>query len=125
LEGIAPEALLSNPVFPLSRAADRIGGVIVLKSHVTWIMGTGQNLRVFDGMNAALATAGSGDVLAGLVGGFLASGLESPIDAASGAVIAHALAGRRARKKFGWFDAFGLAAEAAVLLGDDHDATRY
>ncbi|MFD0410590.1 NAD(P)H-hydrate dehydratase, partial [Kitasatospora sp. NPDC127116] len=42
-----------------------------------------------------LATAGSGDVLAGLAGSLLAAGL-APLDAASAAAYLHGLAGREA-----------------------------
>jgi NAD(P)H-hydrate repair Nnr-like enzyme with NAD(P)H-hydrate dehydratase domain len=48
--------------------------------------------------SAALATAGSGDVLAGLIGGLLAAGLR-PLDAASVGAYLHGLAGRIARGK--------------------------
>jgi NAD(P)H-hydrate repair Nnr-like enzyme with NAD(P)H-hydrate dehydratase domain len=42
-----------------------------------------------------LATAGSGDVLAGLAGALLAAGLEPP-EAGATAVVVHGLAGERA-----------------------------
>ena len=41
----------------------------------------------------SLATAGTGDVLTGIVGAFLAKGLD-PVDAAAAAAIAHGLAAR-------------------------------
>ena len=43
----------------------------------------------------ALATAGTGDVLSGVLGAFLARGM-APFEAACAAVFAHAEAGRRA-----------------------------
>jgi len=48
----------------------------------------------------SLATAGTGDVLTGVVAAFLAKGLE-PTHAAAAAVVAHALAARRADRGAG------------------------
>lgn len=50
--------------------------------------------------NAAMATAGTGDVLAGLIGALLAQGL-SPLQAAQGGVYLHGLAGDRVCVRLG------------------------
>ena len=58
--------------------------------------------------NPALATAGTGDVLAGTVGGLLAQGMP-PFDAASAAVYLHSRAGFLVSDKLG---------DAGLLAGD-------
>ncbi len=50
--------------------------------------------------NAAMATAGTGDVLAGMITGLLAQGIP-PFDAASAAVYLHAVAGERVSAEIG------------------------
>ncbi|WP_089944592.1 NAD(P)H-hydrate dehydratase [Candidatus Entotheonella palauensis] len=60
--------------------------VIYTPDRHRWINCTG---------NAAMATAGTGDVLAGLIGALLAQGL-SPLQAAQGGVYLHGLAGDQA-----------------------------
>jgi NAD(P)H-hydrate epimerase len=64
---------------------------LVLKGPFTAI-GAGGHVWVHAGPNPALATAGTGDVLTGLIGGLLAQGM-SPADAARLGVWAHGRAG--------------------------------
>jgi NAD(P)H-hydrate epimerase len=127
LSGLSASAALANPPSVLPPLAASWNAVIVLKSHVTWIAAPDGRLAVWDGLEPGLATAGSGDVLAGLAGAFLASlaassrggniGAEAAYRAARAAVIAHGLSGRRARARSGWFQADAIATEAALLLG--------
>lgn len=93
--------------------AAALGAVVILKNSLTWIGDPAGTLAVWDGRNPAMATAGSGDVLAGLVGGLLARGAD-PFDAARAAVIVHGLAGRAA-VRCGFFEAEALLAPAAAL----------
>jgi NAD(P)H-hydrate epimerase len=65
--------------------------VVVLKGPHTAVAEPGRPTHLFAQANPALATAGSGDVLAGLIGGLLAQGLGSG-DAARLGVVAHAQA---------------------------------
>lgn len=78
------------------RAADRFGAIVVLKSADTVIAAPGETdcLHYRSGV-AGLGTAGSGDVLAGLIGGLLARGAP-PREAAAWGVWLHGEAGRRA-----------------------------
>lgn len=70
--------------------------VVVLKGAGTVIAQSGRSLINTSG-TPALATAGSGDVLAGLLGGLLAQGL-APFDAAALAVYLHGRAGELAEQ---------------------------
>ena len=79
--------------FELARAwSDKFSGVLVLKGANTLIAQAGI-IYVCDKGSAALAKSGSGDVLAGLIGGLLAQGY-SPLQASICGVLAHALAAR-------------------------------
>lgn len=79
--------------FELARAwSDKFSGVLVLKGANTLIAQAGI-IYVCDKGSAALAKGGSGDVLAGLIGGLLAQGYP-PLQASICGVLAHALAAR-------------------------------
>lgn len=89
------DAHLSGPDLVAALAA-RTGATVLLKGAITLIApGGGGPLRSQDDATAQLATAGTGDVLAGVLGTFLAAGLEGP-DAAALAAILHGRAGRLA-----------------------------
>ena len=74
--------------------------VIVLKGHHTAVVRPDGKVCFNPTGTAALATAGTGDVLTGLIGGFMAQGI-SPELAASAGVFVHGLAGRIAENTHG------------------------
>jgi ADP-dependent NAD(P)H-hydrate dehydratase len=92
LWGCSRDDVCADPLGMSQTVARALGATIVLKGAVTFIASpTGQVFRNVAG-NVGLATAGSGDVLAGLVAGLLARGAE-PMQAAVWAVYLHARAG--------------------------------
>ncbi len=80
-------------------AAVQAGAVVVLKGDDT-IVTDGSRVAVNALPAPALATAGSGDVLSGMIAALLARGLE-PFAAACAAVVAHARAGCDAADRVG------------------------
>ena len=86
-----------------SRAAVAWGQVVVLKGARTVIAGGEPDpgaVAVAPYENPALATAGTGDVLAGTIGALLAQGCP-PVDAARAGVYLHGAAGEVARERYG------------------------
>jgi len=79
------------------RAAADLGATILLKGESTVISSPQGAVTVDMSGTAWLATAGSGDVLSGLAGSLLATGLSAPQAAAAGAFL-HGLAGRLASR---------------------------
>ena len=80
-------------------AARAAAAVVVLKGDDT-IVTDGERVAVNALPAPALATAGTGDVLSGVLAALLARGLE-PFAAACAAVLAHARAGREAARRIG------------------------
>ncbi len=76
-----------------ARGAERYDAVVLLKGADTIVRSPGGRTVVCDTGPPSLATAGTGDVLTGVLGAFLAKGLEAT-DAAVAAAIAHGLAAR-------------------------------
>ena len=78
-------------------AAHRWNAVVLLKGSTTLVVTPDGQVRANPTGTPALATAGSGDVLAGLTGALLGGGL-APIDAASVAAYVHGVAGQLATR---------------------------
>ena len=76
-------------------AADRFGATVLLKGPHTLIASPGgDHVLQYEGPGPGMATGGSGDVLAGIIGALLARGADARTAAAWG-VWAHGEAGRR------------------------------
>lgn len=90
-ERVFPGLLTQGREAAALEAAAQAGCHIVLKGAETVIAAPDGRSRVNANGSPWLATAGSGDVLAGLIGGLVAQGMES-FDAASGAVWMHGAA---------------------------------
>ena len=82
MTGVPREEIEAAPLQHARAAADRFGAVVLLKGPHTLVAEPGGRVRVTTTGVPWLATAGAGDVLAGLVGALLAAGL-GPLDAAS------------------------------------------
>jgi NAD(P)H-hydrate epimerase len=95
------------------QAARKFGCTVILKGAHSVVAAPDGRVRLSPFANPLLATAGTGDVLAGMVGGYLAQGLE-PFDAAAVGVYLHAAAGEALREQYG--DAGLLASELAARL---------
>ncbi len=82
------------------RAVDRYGCVVLLKGPGTLVAAPGEGVLVCDAGTPALATAGTGDVLTGVIASFLAKGMDARLAAAAGAV-AHGRAAELAPHQVG------------------------
>jgi ADP-dependent NAD(P)H-hydrate dehydratase / NAD(P)H-hydrate epimerase len=87
-------AVSAAPLAHARRLADLTNSTVLLKGSTTLVVPPSPGLPVRSQADAPswLASAGSGDVLAGLAGTLLASGL-SPLDVGSVAALVHGLAG--------------------------------
>lgn len=101
-------------LFYAREAAARADAVVVLKGDDTLVVAPDGRVAVSPGGVPGLATAGTGDVLAGIVGALLARGTE-PFVAAAAAVWLHLEAGRLASDEHG---ADGIvASDVAAAVG--------
>lgn len=88
--------------------AREIHGIVAAKDARSFICAQGHPVCVNLCGNSGMATAGSGDVLAGIIAGLLAQGMEA-FEAAAVGVYVHAKAGDRASQELG---------EHACMAGD-------
>ncbi len=95
-------------------AADRFDAVVLLKGADTIVQAPGAGVLVADAGPPSLATAGSGDVLTGVVAAFLAKGLGAA-EAAAAAATAHGLAAASVPHQSGLVASDVVAALPAAL----------
>jgi NAD(P)H-hydrate epimerase len=109
LTGLSTQEIQANRIEIAEKFAREWGHTVVLKGAFTVIAAPGGETYLTPIASAALARAGSGDVLAGVIAGLLAQGMPGLYAAVCGAWI-HGQAGLRA--------AGVLGSTASVLAGD-------
>lgn len=117
LSGLAKEVVCADPLNAAREAAARWNACVVLKGAVTFIVQPDGQAWRFDGGTPGLATSGSGDTLAGIVGGLAARGM-APLQASAWSVLLHARAGHALARRHGpmGYLARELSAEVPALI---------
>nr|WP_122012310.1 NAD(P)H-hydrate dehydratase [Maliibacterium massiliense] len=100
--------IAQDPMYHARMAASRLGAVVALKGACTVIAAPDGALTLNPTGNAGMGTAGSGDVLTGIIAGLLAQG-AAPYDAARLGVYIHGAAG----------DAYARACGMTGLIASD------
>jgi len=100
LSGVSVAEIQSNRLQVAENFARQWGHIVVLKGAFTVIADPFGRTAINPVATSALARAGSGDVLAGLIGGLRAQGMNG-FEAAVAGVWIHAQAGLRAAEKMG------------------------
>jgi len=113
LTGLTVEKIQENRVEIAEEYAQRWKQIVLLKGAHSVIAAPDGRTEILISANPALARAGSGDVLAGMVTGLIAQGLK-PFDAAAAGCWIHTRAGEMAEKTKG--------SSASVLAGDISDS---
>lgn len=113
LTGLTIEKIQSDRINIAQHFAKKWEKVVVLKGANTVIASPDGEIAISPFVNPALSTAGTGDVLAGVIAGMLAQGL-STFEAACVGVYIHGLAGEMVAKKLG--KAGAIASDLLPLL---------
>ncbi|HYH28184.1 MAG TPA: NAD(P)H-hydrate dehydratase [Actinomycetota bacterium] len=92
LFGVGPEEILEDRIGFARKAAAEARAVVLLKGPRTLVVSPDGEVRVNPTGSPALATGGTGDVLAGMVAAYLARG-SLPLEAATAAAYVHGAAG--------------------------------
>jgi NAD(P)H-hydrate epimerase len=108
LLGTTTNEIQEDRISAAQDAANKFNCTVVLKGNRTIIANQHQQVFVNPTGNAGMATAGAGDVLSGIIGGFLAQGMH-PFEAATAGVYIHGAAGDMAAYELG---------NAGIIAGD-------
>lgn len=98
LLGLSVPEVSNNREFFAKEASKKFNCVTILKGHKTIIFAPQKDIVINQTGNSALAKAGSGDVLTGIITGLVAQGC-TPFDAAVLGVHLHGICGEEASKK--------------------------
>lgn len=112
LTGKSVEELLKDRVAAAIDAAREFQCVVVFKGAYSLVANWEGQVYINPTGNSGMATAGAGDVLSGIIGGFMAQGL-SPFDAACAGVYVHGRAGDLVAANIG---------QAGIISGDIRSA---
>ncbi|MBQ8732555.1 MAG: NAD(P)H-hydrate dehydratase [Oscillospiraceae bacterium] len=99
LTGLTPQQIAADRINVASDFAQKHGVILVLKGANTVIASPDGICRINSTGNPGMAKGGSGDVLAGMIAGLVAQGID-PALAASAGVYLHGLAGDICRERF-------------------------
>lgn len=113
--GLTPAQVNADRPALAARMAREWGCILVLKGHATLVAAPGGALWVNTTGNPGLARGGSGDVLAGMIGGLCAAGLP-PLEAAKCGVWLHGAAADRAAARLGQWGM--LPSDLPAALGE-------
>ncbi|HEC83348.1 MAG TPA: NAD(P)H-hydrate dehydratase, partial [Firmicutes bacterium] len=102
LLGVEKEDILNNPIEFSRQVAQDLGLILVLKGAPTVIASPDGYVFVNPTGNQGLATAGSGDVLTGIIAGLLAQG-SVPLEATCAAVFIHGYLGDMLLEEKGYY----------------------
>jgi ADP-dependent NAD(P)H-hydrate dehydratase len=100
LLGLSPAEVEADPLAAARQAAADLQVVVAMKGARTFIVTPQGQAWCCDRGNVGLATSGSGDTLAGIIGGLLARG-AAPAEAAVWGVFLHGEAGARLSRRHG------------------------
>lgn len=124
-----PVSKLQDDLPGTTKDTAREFGCIIVQKDARTIVSNGEECYINVSGNHGMATGGSGDVLAGMLGGLLAQKME-PFQAAKVSVYVHGLGGDMARKKKGTYALMasdiidGIVNVLATQEEDDKDETR-
>ncbi len=105
---VSADEILTDRVAAAKKGASELNSILLLKGAPTVIAAPDGEVWVSPTGNSGMATAGSGDVLTGLLAGLLAQGIQ-PLTAACAAAFLHGWGGDAAREKLG---------ERGMIAGD-------
>lgn len=117
LLGCDEQEIAHDPVGCGLRAAKLYKSIVLVKGVASHVVTPGGDVWIYEGGAPGLGVSGSGDILAGIVGGLLARGAE-PLNALLWAVWLHGQAGALLAKKVGpiGFLAREIADQVPALL---------
>lgn len=125
LTGISVEEILANPIKAAAELAIKKKITVLLKGASTVVADASGNIAIVPQGSAGMAKGGSGDVLSGVIGSFIAQGYEIFDAAVVGAYVC-GLAGELAEKEKGEYsmtpeDTINHIGEAIKTILHEHD----
>src|SRR5947199_5507670 len=111
--------LIARRLYHAREAARAAGAIVILKGDDTLVVAPDGRVGVSPGGAPGLATAGTGDVLSGVLAAMLAKGVE-PFTAACAGVLLHVRAGREAAARHGGPGGVVATDVIAALAGSLH-----
>lgn len=101
LLNVSKEEVVQKPREMVERAAEETNSTVLLKGATTFICSGDGHIYINHYPNDGMATAGSGDVLAGMIGGLVGQQRAEAKDAVCLGVYMHSLAGDYAAQRLG------------------------